>query len=170
MRVVFTCGRFNPPTIGHDRLVEEMRAIAGGDPVRVFATGSHDPRRNPLPPDTKVGFLNRAFPEGATRARDAFDALAQLAAEGAHEVIFVTGQDRAALAEKVAAYASDFGIGTASFHLVERDPAAPSATRARAAAQDNDFETFRALAPGADTDETLASDIFRAVRLGLGVE
>lgn len=171
MRVVFTCGRFNPPTIGHETLVETMRELAGDDPVRLFTTGSHDAKRNPLPPETKVGFLSRAFP-GLTveRARDAFDALARLGQAGAREVIFVTGRDRAALAEEVAAYAADFGIETIRVHLMDRDEDAPSATQARAAAQANDFETFRSLAPGSGRDAELASDIFRAVRLGLGAE
>ena len=29
--VVFTFGRFNPPTTGHEKLIEKDKKIAGGD-------------------------------------------------------------------------------------------------------------------------------------------
>jgi phosphopantetheine adenylyltransferase len=171
MRVVFTCGRFNPVTIGHARMVEEMQSIAGNGAVRIFATGTHDRRRNPLPPEIKVGFLERAFPDVLVgRALHAFDAIAQMAVEGIREAVFVTGEDRAELAGNVTRYAADLGMESISTHLVGRTPEAPSATMARAAAEQNDFTAFRSLVPqGLASDPDLASDIFRAVRLGLGV-
>ena len=42
--VVFTFGRFNPPTTGHEKLIEKVRKIAGGDDYYIFPSHSQNPK------------------------------------------------------------------------------------------------------------------------------
>ena len=44
--VAFTFGRFNPPTIGHEKLMDKTRGANRN--YRVYASQSQDPKRNPL--------------------------------------------------------------------------------------------------------------------------
>jgi nicotinic acid mononucleotide adenylyltransferase len=47
---VFTFGRFNPPTIGHEKLIEkvasEAKSVAGA-PYYIFASHSETPKKTP---------------------------------------------------------------------------------------------------------------------------
>ncbi len=55
--VVFTFGRFNPPTIGHEKLMNTVaKAAKGGDVYRVYASQSSDPKKNPLKYEEKIKF------------------------------------------------------------------------------------------------------------------
>ena len=40
--VVFTFGRFNPPTTGHGKLVDKLKKQSGGDDVLLFTSHSND--------------------------------------------------------------------------------------------------------------------------------
>ena len=60
-RAVFTYGRFNPPTMGHDVLIDKLKSIASGDPVFVFTSQSNDPRRNPFTYKQKTKYMKKAF-------------------------------------------------------------------------------------------------------------
>jgi len=52
--VVFTFGRFNPPTTGHEKLLAKVASIASGNNYRVYASQSSDPKKNPLDYTTKI--------------------------------------------------------------------------------------------------------------------
>ena len=51
--ITFTFGRFNPPTIGHEKLMDATKKNSSKD-YRVYASHSQDPKRNPLKYDQKV--------------------------------------------------------------------------------------------------------------------
>jgi hypothetical protein len=60
---VLTFGRFSPPTIGHEKLVNKIKDIATvrkADPM-VFASHTYDKKKNPLTYDQKIHFLQLAF-------------------------------------------------------------------------------------------------------------
>ena len=46
--VVFTFGRFNPPTNGHEKLINKVAALATGNNYKIYASQSQDPKKNPL--------------------------------------------------------------------------------------------------------------------------
>ena len=46
--VYFTFGRMNPPTLGHEKLLNSLAAKAGRNPYRVYLTQSQDRNKNPL--------------------------------------------------------------------------------------------------------------------------
>jgi nicotinic acid mononucleotide adenylyltransferase len=168
-RVVFACGRFNPPTAGHRKLLDEMRAVAEGAEIRIFTTQSHDPERNPLSPETKLGFLRRAFPGTSIQlATNPFDAAKMLAEEGFAKATLVVGADREALARNVVRYATDLGLESVQFHVISRQDDDASASAMREAAVSGDTKTFAELCPSEDA--VLRDDMYRAVRLGMGDE
>ena len=45
MKTVMTFGRMNPPTRGHEKLVDRVKELAGDGDHHVFVSGSHDPKR-----------------------------------------------------------------------------------------------------------------------------
>lgn len=60
---VIVYGRFNPPTVGHDRLISEMISIAEqvqGDPL-IFTSSSEDRSSNPLSFTQKVAVLREGY-------------------------------------------------------------------------------------------------------------
>ena len=61
--IVFAFGRFNPPTIGHAKLMNTVKQVARGQGAnhQVFASASSDPRKNPLDQSTKVKFMKKMF-------------------------------------------------------------------------------------------------------------
>ncbi len=68
-RVVFCWGRMNPPTIGHEKLINFTIDRAKGDDWWVMATHSHSPgkEKNPISYDDKIKYLRKMFPKHADR-------------------------------------------------------------------------------------------------------
>jgi hypothetical protein len=56
-------GRFNPPTVGHGKLLAAARKAAQGEDMKIYPSRSQDPKKNPLDPDMKVGFMKKMFPD-----------------------------------------------------------------------------------------------------------
>ena len=73
-RVVVAWGRFNPPTIGHQKLMDITKATAGLDEFFIYPSHSHGGKKddngfksNPLPSDRKSFWLKKMFPQYASR-------------------------------------------------------------------------------------------------------
>ena len=100
MTVAF--GRFNPPTTGHERLMNKVKQVAGKGNYEIYPSRSNDPQKNPLDPDTKIGYMQQMFPQHAKHimnnpnTRTIFDALKGASERGAKSVNIVVGQDRQA--------------------------------------------------------------------------
>ena len=60
-KAVFTFGRFNPPTTGHEKLVKKLLQIGRGTDVLLFSSHSNDKRKNPLSHRDKVKYLKKFF-------------------------------------------------------------------------------------------------------------
>ena len=53
--VVFTFGRFNPPTTGHAKLVKKLeQSSKGGYVPLIYTSHSSDPKKNPLSYKQKI--------------------------------------------------------------------------------------------------------------------
>lgn len=162
MKAVFACGRFNPPTVGHRKMIERMSKV--GKPVFIFATGSQDRLRNPLHLDQKLGFLRSMFPSvRIDTAINAFDAATKLRERGFETITFFCGEDRRDLGEALIAYGAADEIT-----IVERTTEEASATQCRQEAARGDFDSFRNLI--ATRDIVLAKRVFDAVRASQGEE
>ena len=101
-KVVFTFGRYNPPTKGHAELITYAVKYAQktGAEHRIYTSQSHDPAKNPLSAAQKIRFLRQIFP-GVNFVADrsaitAFAICRKLADEGYDDVTFVVGDDRVA--------------------------------------------------------------------------
>ena len=184
--VTFTFGRFNPPTVGHEKLIEKVHSISKGT-YRIYASQSHDAKKNPLDYTTKIKFMRKMFPRHArsiiadVKIKTAFDALDSLYAQGYRSVTFVVGSDRVEEfdktlnkynGEKRATGFYNFEGGVQVVSAGERDPDAEdvsgmSASKMRAAAGDNNFELF---AKGLPSGFKEAQKLFNAVRAGMGLK
>lgn len=184
--MTFTFGRFNPPTVGHEKLIEKVHAVSKGT-YRIYASQSHDPKKNPLSYADKIKFMRKMFPRHArniisdTKIKSAFDVLDSLYEQGYRQVTFVVGSDRVEEfdktlnkynGEKRATGFYNFEGGVQVVSAGERDPDAEdvsgmSASKMRAAARDNNFELF---AKGLPNGFREAQKLFNAVRSGMGLK
>jgi len=64
-RVVVAWGRFNPPTIGHEKLIEAVAKIAGRDDYFIHPTLTQKVDKDPLAPALKVKYMKKMFPNHA---------------------------------------------------------------------------------------------------------
>jgi len=181
--VTFCFGRMNPPTIGHKQVLDTMKS-QGGD-MRIFVSQSQDAKKNPLDYGTKIKFIKEMFPEYAGNVVDdpSLNTVVKVASylhdQGYNAATFVAGSDRLDDMKKLLeAYNGVEGKahGFYKFEVLdfvssgEREDGAEgvagvSASGARAAAANNDFEAFKE-ATGAGE---LAKPLFAAVRKGMKI-
>jgi hypothetical protein len=185
--VTFAWGRFNPPTIGHEKLLEATAKVARGGTYRIYATQTTDPKKNPLDYTSKVKFMRKMFPRHAraivldAQIKTLFDLLTKLYEEGYNKVNLIAGSDRVpeyqALTAKYNGVKGRHGFynfegGVNIISAGERDPDADGATgmsasKLRAAAADNDFQLFSKGMPGAFKE---TKQLFNDVRKGMGLK
>ena len=175
-------GRMNPPTIGHLKVVEAILKQKA-DTHLLFVSQTHKPtgknktrEENPIPFDTKLGFIKKAFPNieiGNTSVSTAIGILQYLEKQGFENVIFVCGSDRVPAFTELFNKQNGIDYNLKSIKIVSsgaRDPDADgaegmSASKMRAAAIVNDFESFKTGLPSGLEGE--AEEVFSAVRQGL---
>ena len=63
--VFFTFGRMNPPTTGHEKLLDKLSRKAGRNPYNVYLSQSQDKKKNPLSYSEKVKYARKMFPRHA---------------------------------------------------------------------------------------------------------
>ena len=59
---VFTFGRFNPPTTGHEKLIDALgkqQSKNAGSLMYVYPSHSQDAKKNPLPHARKVAYMKK---------------------------------------------------------------------------------------------------------------
>ena len=104
--VTINFGRFNPPTIGHEKLLDVSMSKGTGE-HRVYATQSQDSKKNPLEWKTKVKFMRKVFPSHARHilmdknVRTIFDALVIAHNDGFKNLELFVGSDRIQEFEKL---------------------------------------------------------------------
>src|SRR5210317_2347825 len=81
--VYFTFGRMNPPTIGHEMLLDKLAKAAGKNPYRIYLSKSNDPKKNPLSYNDKIKFARKMFPKHARQIikNDKISTIMQIASE-----------------------------------------------------------------------------------------
>jgi FAD synthase len=180
--IVVTFGRFQPPTSGHEKVVDKVLSVAKrmGFDSRIYTSPSQNNAKNPLRYKDKVRFLRAMFPK-ATIHEDAkiinpFYMMKQLSDQGYRNVVLIVGGDRIENMEKeISKYIKHKDKKKSfefdNFKVVssgKRDPDAEgttgmSGTKMRAAVQDDDFELFTQGLPRATT-KRLARSLFNAIR------
>jgi hypothetical protein len=180
--IAFTFGRFNPPTVGHEKLLSAVAAVPNVAEYRIYPSRVSDGKKNPLEAGYKIGIMKKAYPQHAEQIQNSgntkniFDVMQGFAKDGYSEVTLVVGDDRVqefqGLLEKYNGNLYEF----AAINVVSagaRDPDAEgvegmSASKLRAAAAEGDFKTFRSGIPKALKDEEVEKLLGR-VRSGMGM-
>ena len=156
----FTFGRFNPPTTGHELLINKVKEFAAGNDYFVFPSHSVDKKKNPLTAAQKVTFMKEMYPSHKDAIildesiRDAIKALKWLEEKGYTDAIFVVGSDRVPAFQFIKQYnGKDYNMNTVEIRSAgERDPDADdvsgmSASKMRKAAQEGDVATIKSGLP-----------------------
>jgi len=173
-------GRFNPPTVGHGKLLSAAKRASSGGDLKIYPSRTQDPKKNPLDPDMKVSFMRKMFPEFGEEIindyemKNIFDVLKNADGDGYKFINIIVGSDRQAefenLAQKYNGQLYDFelirvisaGVRDADAEGVE----GMSASKMRKAVIDDDFESFRNGTPKElNNDDT--KSLFDAVRTGM---
>ena len=183
--ISITFGRFNPPTIGHETLINRVarEAKSSGGEYRIYPSRSQDPKKNPLDPGTKIKFMRQAYPDHANSIvssdgmRTIFDVLTALDSEGYSSVNIIVGGDRVSeftsLANKYNGKLYNFDeINVVS--AGDRDPDADgiegmSASKMRKAAAEGDFDTFQQGIPKGVSKQG-KEELFMTLRTSMQVE
>ena len=174
-------GRFNPPTVGHEKLLSAARKAAAGGPLKIYPSRTQDPKKNPLDPDMKISYMKKMFPDyeeeivNDAEMKSIFDVLKTADEDGFDSVNIIVGADRQAefenLAVKYNGELYDFDqIRVISAGVRDSDAEGVegmSASKLRKAVQDDDFDTFRRGTPKGLKDAD-AQAVFDAVRTGMG--
>ena len=166
---IFTFGRFNPPTIGHQKMLQKILGVASeerGDPY-IFVSHTQDKKKNPLSYDQKIDYMKQMFPEmekfklPETEVRTPFVAATYLQEHGYNKLIMVVGSDR------VEGFTKMLGGLKESFEEIrvisagDRDPDAEglegmSASKMRLSAKSGDLSEFqKGLPPTFDGKEMM---------------
>jgi hypothetical protein len=187
---VFTFGRFNPPTIGHEKLLKVIESTATKNDADqfIFLSQSQDAKKNPLSASQKLMFMKLMFPKQrrafpTTSARTALEALVELYKQQKHSrVIMVVGSDRVKEFDTLLNRYND----TKSKHgyyrfddidvisAGERDPDAEgaggmSASKMRTAVQEGKYDLFKMGVP-AGVSEKDCHNLYNAVAKGMKVK
>jgi len=186
--IYFTFGRMNPPTIGHEKLLDKLASSARSSSYRVYLSQSQDNKKNPLQYAEKVKIARKMFPRHARaimlnkKVKTVFDALTSIYNEGYSNIAMVVGSDRVNEFDiLIKRYNGKKGKhGFYNFRKInvisagQRDPDAEgvegmSASKMRSAATSSDFSQFAQGLPKKVSNAD-AKRIFNSVRKGLGLK
>jgi hypothetical protein len=179
-------GRFNPPTIGHQQLMDVAAQSASQDQdgqYLIFPSRSQDKKKNPLDPDTKIAYMQKFYPQHAgnivndANTKTIFDVLKMAHNNGYAGVRIIGGADRVKEFEKLS---NQYNGQLYNFDNIEvvssgdRDPDAKgvegmSASRMRLAAAEGDFKTFRSGLPP-EVKPAEAKELFNILRGSMNVK
>ena len=176
-------GRFNPPTVGHGKLLSAAKKASQGGDLKIYPSRSQDPKKNPLDPDMKISFMKKMFPDYSKNIinddemRSIFNVLTTASEGGYKDVNIIVGSDRQAefenLATKYNGELYDFeNINVISAGVRDADAEGVegmSASKMRKAVVDGDFDAFRRGTPK-DLNDGDTRALFDAVSSGMGVK
>ena len=180
--VVF--GRFNPPTIGHEKLLKSANDEAArvGSDLRIYPSRTVDAKKNPLQPGTKIEYMQKMFPDYGEMIKDdpnaktIFDVLKACENVGYKSVTIVVGQDRLAEFQGLAQKYNGELYNFEEIKVISagaRDPDAEglegmSASKMRDAAAKDDFKAFAKGIPNIGNMEK--KNLYNILQKSMGVK
>ncbi len=186
--VYFTFGRMNPPTTGHEKLMNELSKKSGNNSYRVYLSQSTDKKKNPLDFKYKVKTVRKFFPKHARsvmlnkKVKTVFDAVTEMYNDGFKNITMVVGSDRinefTTLLKKYNGVKGRHGLY--NFNKInvisagDRDPDADdtsgmSASKMRSLANEGDFTQFSQGLPR-NVSNADAKKVYNEVRKGMGLK
>ena len=176
-------GRFNPPTTGHEKLLDTVASSSDEGDYIIVPSRSQDKKKNPLDPDTKVSVMRQMYPKHSEKIvndpanRTIFDVLKKAHNDGYTNVRIVGGGDRVKEFENLS---NNYNGKLYQFDKLEvmsagdRDPDAEgtegmSASKQRKAAAEGDFATFRQGVPKS-MDDKAAKELYKTLRAAMQIK
>jgi len=176
-------GRFNPPTTGHEKLLNTVADNSDDGDYIIIPSRSQDKKKNPLDPDTKVSVMRQMFPQHSERIvndpqnRTIFDVLKKAHMDGYAGVRIIGGGDRVAEFEKLS---GNYNGKLYQFDNLEvrsagdRDPdgddvTGMSASKQRKAAAEGDFASFRKGVPSSLNNKQ-AKELYNNIRAAMQIK
>ena len=176
-------GRFNPPTTGHEKLLDTVASSSDEDDYMIVPSRSQDNKKNPLDADTKVSVMQKMFPKHKNKIvndannRTIFDVLKKAHNDGYTNVRIVGGGDRVKEFDKLA---NDYNGKLYQFDNVEvmsagdRDPDSDdvigmSASKQRKAAAEGDIKAFMKGVPKSLSQKD-AEELFKKIRTAMNIK
>ena len=176
-------GRFNPPTVGHGKLLSAAKKAAAGEDLKIYPSRSQDAKKNPLDPDMKISFMKKMFPDFSEviinddKMKSIFNVLVAADEAGYKNVNIIVGSDRQAEFENLATKYNGELYNFDNIRVISagvRDADAEgvegmSASKMRKAVMDDDYDSFRRGTPK-ELDDGDTTSLFDAVRAGMKVK
>ena len=176
-------GRFNPPTTGHEKLLNQVAKSSDEDDYIIVPSRSQDAKKNPLDADSKVGIMRQMFPKHSEKIvndpanRTIFDVLKKAHNDGYAGVRVVGGADRQKEFDKLV---NTYNGKLYKFDKVEvvsagdRDPDADdvtgmSASKQRKAAAEGDIKSFMKGIPST-MEKKAAEDLYKNIRKAMQIK
>jgi len=176
-------GRFNPPTTGHEKLLNQVAKSSDEDDYIIVPSRSQDAKKNPLDADSKVGVMRQMFPKHSEKIvndpanRTIFDVLKKAHNDGYAGVRVVGGADRQKEFDKLV---NTYNGKLYKFDKVEvvsagdRDPDADdvsgmSASKQRKAAAEGDLKSFMKGIPST-MEKKAAEDLYKNIRKAMNIK
>ena len=175
-------GRFNPPTVGHEKLLNRVKTVAGKGEYAIYPSRSNDPKKNPLDPEEKISYMQQMFPKHSERivndpeSKTIFDVLKKSNAAGARSINIVVGADRLKefenLANKYNGELYDYDrirvISAGERDAESEGVEGMSASKLRKAVASDDFESFSKGLPKGFGDENMKK-LYSSLKKSMGV-
>ena len=175
-------GRFNPPTVGHEKLLNRVKSVAGKGEYAIYPSRSNDPKKNPLDPEEKISYMQQMFPKHSERivndpeSKTIFDVLKKSNAAGARSINIVVGADRLKefenLANKYNGKLYDYDrirvISAGERDAESEGVEGMSASKLRKAVASDDFESFSKGLPKGFGDENMKK-LYSSLKKSMGV-
>jgi predicted nucleotidyltransferase len=180
----FTFGRFNPPTIGHEKLIRTV-ASQGSD-YKIFISRSQDAVKNPLSPSDKLKWMQIIFKNYASHilvmpTNMVLELATKIYSMGYTSITMVVGSDRVGEFKSILNKYNDEKNrhGYYNFKKInivsagDRDPdeegvTGMSASKLRDYAKRGDLKNFKRGVPG-NLSEKQKNELFFDVRKGMGL-
>ena len=176
-------GRFNPPTTGHEKLLNQVAKSSDEDDYIIVPSRSQDAKKNPLDADSKVGVMRQMFPKHSEKIvndpanRTIFDVLKKAHNDGYSGVRVVGGADRQKEFDKLV---NTYNGKLYQFDKVEvvsagdRDPDADdvtgmSASKQRKAAAEGDIKSFMKGIPST-MEKKAAEELYKNIRKAMNIK
>ena len=176
----FTFGRFNPPTIGHEKLLRALEKQASSNDYLVYPSQTFKRPNNPLPYDYKVETMKKMFPwakiETAACCNTIIKVAQDMMMKDYSDIVMVVGSDRVADFDKLLNKQNtiDYTFNTIKVMSAgERDPDADgasrmSASKMREAVKDGKTRNFMEGIPNTFSIQQKL-ELMEEVRKGMGL-
>ena len=173
-KLVFTFGRMNPPTIGHEKLANKIKEVARKENAnpRIYLSHTQNPKKDPLSYNDKFRFAKKAFGiVQRSQSKQIFQILPEIEKEGFTDIIMVVGSDRIGEFDRVLQKYNGKDYNFNSIKTVssgDRDPDAQgvegmSGSKLRGVAMSGDEKTFKSglASKLSDADKTKIYNLVR---------